>query len=368
MTVRYNGSANRALFHTEKNNKARSKTLGKLASGMKINSAGDDAANFSISSRMRVKLRALEQDTQNVQNGSAILRTAEGGIQGQIDLLRTIRAKVIDAANDSNTDDDRQTIQKELYHLYTQMENLAYDTDYNSKKPLLADKVIRLNEGDLEEIRKTKLNLIPNAKYDVLDNVYGPFDTFTEYSSTTERLTLEQKQTYQQSTPDRYTIEGTIDFSSYSDASELNNVGINVNGTRYVFTDDTSKNYRYVSDSNEILLADTLDETIDNLVNKIGATRNGNVITLTTTTTSSKIVDTASDPGGRVNNSTNVSHSIKPAGISGTTTGSFNNLGDIDLGENAKATLTVSLSGAALDSGFQFDSTNFRINPTKKRW
>ncbi len=188
MTVRYNVSANRALSHTNKNDKARSKALAKVSSVMKINSAQDDAANFSVSSRMRVKLRALEQDTQNFQNGSAILRTAEGGIQGQIDLLRTIRAKVIDAANDSNTDEDRQTIQKELYHFYTQIENLTYDTDYNSKKPLLADKIIRLDEGDLEEIRNTKLNLIRNPEYKYLDNVYGPFDTFTEYSAATKNL------------------------------------------------------------------------------------------------------------------------------------------------------------------------------------
>ena len=185
MTVNYNGSANRALNHLGKNDKARSKSLAKVASGMKINSAADDASIFSISSRMRVKLRALDQDAQNVQNGSAILRTAEGGIQGQIDLLRTIRAKVLDAANDSNTDEDRQTIQKELRHLYEQMENLAYDTDYNSKKPLLADKIVRLNEGYWEEINRTKLNLIRDTKYEVLDKVYGPFAAFTEYSSAT---------------------------------------------------------------------------------------------------------------------------------------------------------------------------------------
>ena len=61
MTVRYNGSTNRALSHVNKNDKARSKAQAKLASGMKINSAGDDAASFSIGSKMRVKLRALEQ-------------------------------------------------------------------------------------------------------------------------------------------------------------------------------------------------------------------------------------------------------------------------------------------------------------------
>ena len=64
MTVRYNGSANRALNHLGKNGKARSKAPAKVASGMKINSASDDASSFSISSRMRVKLRSLDRDAQ----------------------------------------------------------------------------------------------------------------------------------------------------------------------------------------------------------------------------------------------------------------------------------------------------------------
>lgn len=183
MKVRYNGSANHALFYADKNSNAFSKAQAKLASGMKINSASDDAASFSISSRMKVKLRALEQDTQNVQNGKAILNMAEGGIQQQIELLKRVREKVIDAANDSNTDDDRQTIQKELYHLYTQMENIAYETDYNSKKPLLADKVIKYSELGSEEVNRTKLNLISDAIYPTLDNVRGPFAAFEEYSS-----------------------------------------------------------------------------------------------------------------------------------------------------------------------------------------
>ena len=346
MTVRYNGSANRALNHLGKNDKARSKSLAKVASGMKINSAADDASNFSISSRMRVKLRALDQDAQNVQNGRAILRTAEGGIQGQIDLLRTIRAKVLDAANDSNTDDDRQTIQKELRHLYEQMENLAYDTDYNSKKPLLADKIVRLNEGDREEINRTKLNLIRDAKYDILDNVYGPFAVFTEYSSATE--TLGTTTGYVAATPQ----VTSLDFSSYTDADRLNNVGLNVDGRVYVFTDDTSKDYR----GTKISLGSTVDETIDNLVRTLGAARDGMKVIV------SDSVSGASDSGGTVTTSIPIPHSGTGAGVSGTTEGGVTNLtGDADLPAAAKATLTVNLSGATSGTGFRFDGINFRV-------
>ena len=239
MTVRYNGSANRALSHADKNNKARSKALGKLSSGLKINSAADNAASFSIGARMRVKLRALEQDTQNVQNGSSILKTAEGGIQGQIEILKTIREKVIDAANDSNTDEDRQTIQKELVHLYDEMESLAYGTDFNSKKPLLADKIIKLSDGDLEEINSTKLNLIHDAEYDILDNVYGPFATFTEYSTASTTTNMSGGTN---GTPKIM----SIDFSNYT-VDALNNVGISVAG---VDSSGSTRTYNYVLTSN----------------------------------------------------------------------------------------------------------------------
>ena len=94
------------------------KALTKVSSGQKINSAGDDASGLAISEKMRVRMRALEQDIQNVKNGRAMLNTAEGGLQRQLDLMRTIKAKVIDAANDSNTEMDRQTITLALIVLH----------------------------------------------------------------------------------------------------------------------------------------------------------------------------------------------------------------------------------------------------------
>ena len=359
MTVRYNGSANRALNNYDKNSKVRSKSLAKVASGMKINSAQDDAASFSISSRMRVKLRALEQDAQNVQNGSSILRTAEGGIQGQIEILRTIREKVIDAANDHNTDEDRQTIQKELVHLYDEIESLAYGTDFNSKKPLLADKIIKLDEGDLEEIRKTKLNLITNAQYKYLDNVYGPFDIFTEYSSTMETVPFQKTQDYQSGTlPTK-----SIDFSGYSDVSDLNNVGINIGGSYYVFTDDTSKKYRAYNDSSgkpvaatAVLLGADIDETINNLKSKVGGTLTDKTLTLQTS------VSGVSGTAYTHNEYAKDTHEVTKAGVSGTTSGGTSNpLNDPDYPPALQATLTVDLSGAADDSGFVFNQRQFRV-------
>ena len=80
MKVMYNAGAQLSLGELNKNTNKAGKVLAKVSSGMKINSAQDDASGYSISERMRVQLRALAQDNQNVQNGSSMVRTAERGI------------------------------------------------------------------------------------------------------------------------------------------------------------------------------------------------------------------------------------------------------------------------------------------------
>lgn len=132
MVVKNNLSAKNTLNQLDKNNKAAAKDLKKLASGMKINSAGDDASGLSISERMEVQMRSLDQDNQNAQNGSSLLKTAEGAVQSTVDILRTLKEKVINAANDTNTDADRATIQKELDQSVDQLDDNAAVT-YNGR-------------------------------------------------------------------------------------------------------------------------------------------------------------------------------------------------------------------------------------------
>jgi flagellin len=130
MVVKNNLSAKNTLNQLNKNEKATSKDLKKLASGMRINSAGDDASGLSISERMEVQLRSLEQDNQNSQNGASLLKTAEGAVQSTVEILRTLKEKAINAANDTNTDADRATMQKEFEQSIQQIDENAQQT-YN---------------------------------------------------------------------------------------------------------------------------------------------------------------------------------------------------------------------------------------------
>ena len=111
---------------------ALSKSLQKVSSGMKINSAADDASGYAISERMRVQIRSLDQANQNTQNGSSMMKVAEGAVSSTVDILKTLKEKAVNAANDSNTDSDRQTIQKELDQSIDQINDNANVT-FNGK-------------------------------------------------------------------------------------------------------------------------------------------------------------------------------------------------------------------------------------------
>ena len=132
MVVKNNLSAKNTLNQLNKNDKAMAKDLKKLASGMRINSAADDASGYAISERMGVQIRSLDQDDANTQNGTSLLKTAEGAVSSTVDILKTLKEKAINAANDTNTDADRATIQKEVDQALDQIDENANVT-FNGK-------------------------------------------------------------------------------------------------------------------------------------------------------------------------------------------------------------------------------------------
>ena len=128
MVVKNNMSAIRALNTLNQNSSALQKSLSKVSSGMKVNSAQDDASAYAISESMRVRIRSLNQASQNTQNASSMIKTAEGAVASTLELVRTMKEKAINAATDTNTDSDRLTIQKELDQFIDQVDDNALTT------------------------------------------------------------------------------------------------------------------------------------------------------------------------------------------------------------------------------------------------
>lgn len=153
MTIMHNDASMTTLGILNKNSSSLAKDLKKVSSGMKLTSAGDDASGYAISERMRAQIRSLAQDTRNTQNGTALLKVAEGAVSSTVDILRTLKAKAIDAANDTNTDTDRATLQKELDQSADQIDDNAlvtfngkYLVDGSHNRKLAATKTARTNE------------------------------------------------------------------------------------------------------------------------------------------------------------------------------------------------------------------------------
>lgn len=133
MVIKNNISSKKTLNTLDKNSKAMAKSLAKVSSGMKINSAADDASGYAISERMRVQIRGLDQDRANTQNASSMMKTVGGALDSTVDALKALKEKAVNAANDTNTDADRATIQKEVNQYIDQIDDNANVT-FNGKR------------------------------------------------------------------------------------------------------------------------------------------------------------------------------------------------------------------------------------------
>ena len=126
-------NANRNLGITSGN---LSKSTEKLSSGYKINRAGDNAAGLAISEKMRGQIRGLNQASANAEDGISLIQTAEGNLQESQNIIQRMRELAVQAASDTNTDDDRTQIQQEIQQLTEEVDRIANTTEFNTKKLL----------------------------------------------------------------------------------------------------------------------------------------------------------------------------------------------------------------------------------------
>jgi flagellin len=115
---------------------AQGKSMEKLASGLRINKAGDDAAGLAISEKMRGQIRGLDQASKNAQDGISMISTAEGALNETHDILQRMRELSVQSANDTNTNADRTNIQDEVDQLGKEIDRIRNTTQFNTKNLL----------------------------------------------------------------------------------------------------------------------------------------------------------------------------------------------------------------------------------------
>ena len=136
MIINHNVSALNAYRNLTMTDRAMSKSLERLSSGLRINRAADDAAGLAISEKMRAQIRGLNQAISNAQDGISLIQTAEGALNETHDILQRMRELSVQAANDTLTASDRQNIQQEIDQLIVEIDRIGNTTEFNTKKLL----------------------------------------------------------------------------------------------------------------------------------------------------------------------------------------------------------------------------------------
>ncbi|MBQ8706658.1 MAG: flagellin [Succinivibrionaceae bacterium] len=111
----------------------------KLSSGLRVNSARDDAAGLQIMNRMTAQINGLTQGNRNAMDGISMLQIAEGAIGSITDNLQRIRVLAVQSANGSYSDTERKALQEEVQTLSEEINRIAYETSFGGKKLLIGE-------------------------------------------------------------------------------------------------------------------------------------------------------------------------------------------------------------------------------------
>jgi flagellin len=136
ITINTNVMALNAQRNLGQSQGALSKSMQRLSSGLRINSAKDDAAGLAISDRMTAQIRGLNQAARNANDGISLAQTAEGALQESTNILQRMRELSVQSANDTNTGSDRSSINAEVKQLKEELDRIAQTTQFNGKNLL----------------------------------------------------------------------------------------------------------------------------------------------------------------------------------------------------------------------------------------
>lgn len=154
MQINHNIAALNTYRQLNAASNAQQKSMQKLSSGLRINSAADDAAGLAISEKMRGQIRGLDMAAKNAQDGVSMLQTAEGALNETHDILQRMKELATQASNGTNTETDRNEIQKEINQLTSEVNRIGNTTEFNTQSLLKGDGGVDLQ----------KTGVVTNAK------------------------------------------------------------------------------------------------------------------------------------------------------------------------------------------------------------
>jgi len=123
------------------------KSLERLSSGLRINRAADDAAGLAIAESFQAQVRGLQMAQRNSQDGVSLVQTAEGALSETTSILQRIRELAVQAANGTQSTNNRLALNQEVMQLLEQIDDIAVDTEFNGIRVLSSAQTITLQSG-----------------------------------------------------------------------------------------------------------------------------------------------------------------------------------------------------------------------------
>lgn len=261
MRINHNISALKAGNHLGRTNTALTKSLEKLSSGYRINRASDDAAGMAISRKMRTQIAGLEQASRNAADGISVIQTAEGALAEVGSMLQRMRTLSVQAANGSNTNDDRKAIQEEIDNLTQEIQRVSETTEFNTKTLLNGD-IDRKSYSDTSTVRIVDMSdTVANADYRISVTANASQATVTGVTST---FWSSSASTISPAQAGKLNINGTeieinagdtrdVVFEKIRNACEINNINASMGADQLTLTTKeygTSSKINIICDSN----------------------------------------------------------------------------------------------------------------------
>lgn len=153
MIIAHNLSAQNAIRHMNRNNSSSATAMQRLSSGLRVNSAKDDAAGLSISESMRSQIRGLTQASRNAQDGISLAQTAEGTLNEVHAMLQRMRELAVQATNDTNDTANKDNLYSECAQLSQEIDTICKQAQFNgqllfNQNSALMTKEIKENDTD----------------------------------------------------------------------------------------------------------------------------------------------------------------------------------------------------------------------------
>lgn len=349
MRINYNISSIIARNALNNNDNRLADSIQRLSSGLKINSAEDDAAGLAISIKMNAQIKCLERATQNANDGLSVVNTADGAMSEMHDILQRMNELAIQSANGTNADSDREQIQLEIDQLVAELDRIAETTEFNGQK-LLDGSFAYKGYTNTENVKVMSYSdgvasgvyAIGSITYSKYEDKIMDFAAYVEENSSEGEVKHEQS--YQAESADGILdmLYGTASISEYMAANPDTTLKAFPDGAKVLLDEENI----IIKAENDFEVKLTLNDN-KAVNNKTGITVNTSSSTKNITMDSYRNITIKNEDGSAKYNISELN--IKKEG---------NNAAVVDLSEVDKETLTEELSEALAKKFPDADNVN----------